>query len=63
MIQIVNASYNENDRDRANFYSTLTTNLSALVMLGGNNISCGSLGTGSNNIAINLKYIGKLFLK
>ena len=60
MIQIVEASYSENDRDRANFYSTLTTNLSALVMLGGNNISCGSLGSTSNIAAIDFQYIGKL---
>ena len=59
MIQIVNASYNENDRDRANFYSTLTANSSALVILGGNNISCGSLGTRSTT-GIDFQYIGKL---
>ena len=56
-IQILNASYSDSSRDRANFYSTLTTNLSALVILGGNKISCGSLGTKSA-VAINHRYIG-----
>ena len=58
-IQIVEASYSENNLDRANFYSTLTANLSALVMLGGNNISCGSPGTRSTT-GIDFQYIGKL---
>ena len=60
IIQIVEASYSGNSLDRASFYSTLTTNLSALVMLGGNNISCGSPGTKSNIAAIDFRYIGKL---
>ena len=60
MIQIVEASYSDSSRDRANFYSTLTANLSALVMLGGNNISCGSPGTRSNTVAIDFQYTGKL---
>ena len=59
MIQIVNASLSNSSRDRANFYSTLTTNLSAIVLLGGNNISCGSLGIKSA-VAINFQYIGKM---
>ena len=58
-IQIVEASYSDNTLDRANFYSTLTANLSAIVKLGGNNISCGSTGTKSAVIAINdFDYIG-----
>ena len=60
MIQIVEASYSDSSHDRVNFYSTLTTNLSALVIFGGNNISCGSLGTRSTTVAIDFQYIGKL---
>ena len=59
MIQIMNASYSVSNRDRGNFYSTLTANLSALVILGGNDISCGSTGTKSA-IALNFQYIGKI---
>ena len=59
MIQIVEASYSDSSRDRANFYSTLTANLSALVMLGGNSISCGSIGTRSTT-GIDFQYIGEL---
>ena len=59
MIQIMNASYSESNRDSGNFYSTLTANLSALVILGGNDISCGSTGTKSA-IALNFQYIGKI---
>ena len=59
MILIVEASYSDSSRDGANFYSTLTANLSALVILGGNNISCGSYGTGSTT-GLDFQYIGKL---
>ena len=58
-IQIVEASYSDSSLDRANFYSTLTANLSAIVILGGNNISCGSPGTRSTT-GIDFQYIGKL---
>ena len=58
-IEIVEASYSDSSLDRANFYSTLTTNLSAIKVLGGSSISCGSLGTKSTT-GINFQYRGKI---
>ena len=59
MILIVNGSYSDATFDRANFYSTLTANLSAIKMFRGNNIRCGSLAT-KNSTGIDFQYIGKL---
>ena len=58
MIQIVNASFSNNSRDRGNFQSTLTANLSAVRELGGENITCGSTGTKSNTIEFNFNFKG-----
>ena len=60
MIQIVEASYNDNNHDRGNFQSTLTTNLSAVRELGGENVTCGSAGTKSNTIELNFNFKGIL---
>ena len=59
MIQIVEASYSDSSRDRANFYSTLTANLSTVRELGGENVTCGSTGTRSNTIEFNFNFKGK----
>ena len=59
IIQIVEASWSDSSLDRANFYSTLTANLSAVRELGGENVTCGSTGTRSNTIELNFNFKGK----
>ena len=60
-IRILQASFNASSMDTANFYSTLSGNLSVIREMGGHNISCGSTGTKSNNFDLDSILIRSMY--